>query len=147
VTLTSVAYGPRHSCLSPHLFVHPDFRGSTSIKGRDAGARAGVIGNEFTEVGYGAGEHGGAEVRKSRLDSGIGQGGIDLPVWFLDDLGGSVARGAEALPGVRFVARYEIANSWNLGKRFRTCRCFVRPTYFVTDKWAKVIRAANIKAE
>ena len=70
----------------------------------------GFIGDELAEVGRRDRKHGAAQFDEPRLDLGIGEARVDLPIEFLDDLGGRAPRRAETEPCARLVARQEFSN-------------------------------------
>src|SRR5215468_1928835 len=85
------------------------------------------LGDELSEVGGRAGKHRGAQFGKARLHSWFCEYGIYLPVEFVDDLGGRVLWGANAIEGARLVARHELAHGRDVreflqARRARDCQ-------------------------
>ena len=96
-----------------------------------------------------AGEPGNAAAPRSvnrAFSLGIGEAGIDLPVEFLDDLGGRVSRRADASPGARLVTRHELAHRWNVRQHFRTrCRGYCqRAQLAVFDVLDRLVMEPNM---
>ncbi len=79
----------------------------------------GLVGDELAEIGRRAGKRQCPEVRK-RLQRGIGEASIDLPVEPIDDCEGRIFRHAEAEIAARLIAWNEFAHGWNVRQRSRT---------------------------
>src|SRR5205085_12701047 len=70
------------------------------------------VGDELTEIGRQARKRGASQVGKPRLDLGVGEGRVDLPVELVDDLTRRVLGRAVTLPIGSLVARQEFAQAW-----------------------------------
>jgi hypothetical protein len=82
----------------------------------------GLVGDEPGEIHGQAGERGDAQIGEPSLQSGISDGGVDLPVQSFDELRGRVFRSADAVPPTRLVARQGFAQSRNVRQRLRALR-------------------------
>src|SRR6266436_579875 len=80
----------------------------------------GFVGDELAEIGRRAGKRHCPEVRKPRLQRGIGEASIDLPIEPLDDCEGRILRHAEPEIAARLIARNEFVYGRNVRQRFRT---------------------------
>src|SRR6266478_3942240 len=80
----------------------------------------GLVGDELAEIGRRAGKRHCPEVRKPRLQHGIGEASIDLPIEPLDDCEGRILRHAEPEIAARLIARNEFVYGRNVRQRFRT---------------------------
>src|SRR5262245_1564024 len=65
-------------------------------------------------------EHVATQVGKPRLDFGIGEARVDLPVELVDEFGPRVFGCAKSQPGARLVSRHKITDGRNFRKRIRT---------------------------
>ena len=82
----------------------------------------GVVGDKLGEVGGRAGKHRCAQIGKSCLDLGIGEGGIDFAVELVDDLSRRFLGRADAVPIARLIARKELADGRDVRQRVRARR-------------------------
>jgi len=84
------------------------------------GPLLGFRGDELAEVGRREREHVATQVGKPRLDLGIGEARVDLPVELVDEFGPDVFGCAKSQPGARLVSRHKITDGRNFRKRIRT---------------------------
>src|SRR5262249_17841812 len=83
----------------------------------------GLIGDELTEIGRRTGEHGATKLGKPRLDLGIGECSVALPVELVDDGRGRSLGRAEAPPVAVLVAPHGIGAGRHIWQRLRSgCR-------------------------
>src|SRR5215831_692526 len=73
-----------------------------------------VVRDELLEVGGRAAKHCASLLDKPGLDNGISDSGVNLPVELFNDLGGRAPRRANSIPCTRLIARYEIAQGWDV---------------------------------
>src|SRR5262245_38474911 len=79
----------------------------------------GLIGDELAEIGRRTGEHGATKLGKPRLDLGIVECGVGLPVELVDDGRGRSLGRAEAPPVAVLVARQVIGDGRHIWQRLR----------------------------
>src|ERR1051325_2126939 len=77
----------------------------------------GFVGNELSDLGRRAGEHGAPKIAKLRPDLGIGEAGIDFLVELVDDLGRRVLGRTEAIPSACLVAWHEFPDGRQIGQQ------------------------------
>src|SRR5262249_24948811 len=77
---------------------------------------------ELSVVGRRKCKHGATQVDKARLDLGINEGGVDLPIEPIHDLGGRSVGDSDATYRTGLVARYELADGRDVRQQFRS-RC------------------------
>src|SRR5262245_30213184 len=73
--------------------------------------------DQLTEIGGREREHLATEIGKPRLDFGISEAGIDLPIELVNNVGGRVLGRADTEPGARLKARYELAHGREVRQR------------------------------
>src|SRR5207302_10683871 len=69
----------------------------------------GFVGDELPEVGGRAGQRCATQLGKPRLDLGVGEARVDLPVELIDNLEGRVPGCDNAEPNARLVTGHKIA--------------------------------------
>jgi hypothetical protein len=85
-----------------------------------------------------------AQVGKPQLQFGVRQRPVNLPVEFVDYLGRRVFACTDTNPCSRVVTRHKLAQRRDIR---HSAADYGRRLEEEAEKWGKVIRAANIKAE
>src|SRR5215472_14399982 len=77
------------------------------------------VGDKFSKVGGRHRHRRAAQIGKSCLDLGIGEGGIDFAVELIDDFSRRFLGCADTVPGGRLISRHKLSEGRNVWQRFR----------------------------
>src|SRR5215831_10398458 len=79
----------------------------------------GFVCDKFSKVGGRHRHRRAAQIGKSCLDLGIGEGGIDFAVELIDDFSRRFLGCADTVPGGRLISRHKLSEGRNVWQRFR----------------------------